>query len=33
MAPYDILPSRSIVTGDIESKIDLKNYVAEARTK
>ena len=26
-----VLPSRSIVTGDIESKIDLKNYAAEAQ--
>ncbi len=31
VAPYDSLPSRSIVTGDIESKIDLKNYAAEAQ--
>ncbi len=29
--PSDSPPSCSIVTGDIESKIDLKNYVADAR--
>jgi len=30
ITPADIPPSGSIVTGDIESKVDLKNYVAEA---
>ena len=29
IAPSDIPPSGSIVTGDIESKVDLENYVAE----
>jgi D-threonate/D-erythronate kinase len=31
VAPYDSLPSRSIVTGEVASKIDLKNYVAGAQ--
>ena len=30
ITPSDIPPSGSIITGDIESKADLKNYVAEA---